>query len=61
MCERGTIDVHGGMHRLVGVGSGSVANQGHMVSQFHSDAACGLNAGISQQSNEDDLFVTVVP
>src|SRR5258707_8680412 len=57
----GAADVQCGVHRLAGEGRCCIANQRHMVSQFHTDATRGLDAGISNHPDDDKFLVTMAP
>ena len=43
------------MHVLVTERGGRVADQGHVITQLHGEAAGGLNAGVGEQTDGNDM------
>ena len=43
------------MHHLVAERGGGVAEQGHVITELHGEAAGGLNAGVGEQTDGNDM------
>ena len=43
------------MHELVAERGGRVTDQGHVITQLHGEAAGGLNAGVGEQTDGNDM------
>jgi hypothetical protein len=53
--ERRPIQVVCRMHELVAERGGRVADQGHVITELHGEAAGGLNARVGEQADGDDM------
>ena len=49
-----------GVRHLLREGSRRIGDQGHMIAQFHREAARGFNARIGQEANDDDLLDAIL-
>ena len=53
--ERRPIQVVCRMHELVAERGGRVADQGHVIAQLHGVSGSGLNAGVGEQADGNDM------
>src|ERR1044071_495648 len=54
------VDVQGGVHVILGVARGRVLHHGHVVAQLGGEAHGGLDAGVSDQPDDDELVYAVL-
>ena len=56
---RRRIDMHVCMHRFVGTDGGAVTDIGDVIAKLHADVGRCFQASICQQSDADDLLLSV--